>query len=559
MENIQKQLQLLSQKEEQLLEYKKQFYGATRLCYSDNSNWGDSIEFSRYQSEFENIQKEKRHYEKVLASSELVTDFDCEKVDIGTTFEIQFENQEKYHYTLVESNVGISSIDGYITIASPLGRALLGKRIGEHFQFKIGNIHQKGTVLQLEVKENVTSSLHQEKEPSIVQEDQKSFTESLHDSFEDTTIRKYQNPLEAITFPSLRGVSNPRSYFKTELKTKRFASYFNKVKSSSSFGFGKDEWYRLHCLSASQKEYLYLYLKELVKRYEQPFSCINEKVAYRQKIAILQRVLTKDVMVPRNSHRAEMGQNILCEMKLQKETKFVEGELISGIYADEYLHGFLSIRQTLGFYAYRMRLDETAEIGRDHINLRLVQFGIQRNQLLYPLSANLHWTHYTEEEKKANLYHERLQRQGFHKMTASQKELFQRELQKTSHIKVAGAYVRHLYKVQDEMKKGKILSITDEEIEMNQDKIGLGSRVSYVLLQDKNVEVKEAEFIECAYTVEDKNHFIEMHSPLGKALLGKQQNDSFTIKYPDKEVTGYIQSVNNLTSKSLEEKKFVRK
>ena len=87
---------------------------------------------------FQNHQNKTRLEElkNILLTGEYVKKINTDQIDIGTKFYLEFEGEEKEKYTLVDTKECLSSINGFISKDSPLGKSIYGKKENEEFSIK---------------------------------------------------------------------------------------------------------------------------------------------------------------------------------------------------------------------------------------------------------------------------------------------------------------------------------------------------------------------------------------------------------------------------------------
>ena len=83
-----------------------------------------------------------RYLEKMLKNAEIIEDrFDSDEVGLNKVVKVYIpEDDEEEEYKIVTSIRG-SSIRGYISIESPLGKALLGHKVGESVYVKVNETY----------------------------------------------------------------------------------------------------------------------------------------------------------------------------------------------------------------------------------------------------------------------------------------------------------------------------------------------------------------------------------------------------------------------------------
>ena len=71
-------------------------------------------------------------YTEILENAEIITQPCFDHVDVGTKFVAVYdEEDEETVFTLVESAQFISALNGFVSVESPLGKALIGKGVGD--------------------------------------------------------------------------------------------------------------------------------------------------------------------------------------------------------------------------------------------------------------------------------------------------------------------------------------------------------------------------------------------------------------------------------------------
>ena len=79
-----------------------------------------------------------RYLERMIRTAEIVDDSSAEdEVGLNNTIKVLFEDEDEVEtYRLVTSVRG-SSLDGKISIESPIGKAILGKKVGDQVYVKV--------------------------------------------------------------------------------------------------------------------------------------------------------------------------------------------------------------------------------------------------------------------------------------------------------------------------------------------------------------------------------------------------------------------------------------
>ncbi len=104
---------------------------------ADARDYGDLSENSEYSAardEQGQVEGRIAEIEEILQNASLIKAKSNTKVDIGTTVELQV-GSKKVSYTVVGS-VEADPLEGRISNESPIGRALMGKKVGEDVAIK---------------------------------------------------------------------------------------------------------------------------------------------------------------------------------------------------------------------------------------------------------------------------------------------------------------------------------------------------------------------------------------------------------------------------------------
>lgn len=79
-------------------------------------------------------------YTEILENAEIITQPCFDHVDVGTKFVAVYDGEdEETVFTLVESAQFISALNGFVSVESPLGKAALGHKEGDHCTFNVGD------------------------------------------------------------------------------------------------------------------------------------------------------------------------------------------------------------------------------------------------------------------------------------------------------------------------------------------------------------------------------------------------------------------------------------
>lgn len=98
-----------------------------------------------------------RYLERMLKTAEIVSDESAEnEVGINKTVEVYFEDEEETEKFKLVTSVRGSSLNGKISIESPIGKAILGHKVGERVFVKIND--QAGYYVEIRSIENTGES-----------------------------------------------------------------------------------------------------------------------------------------------------------------------------------------------------------------------------------------------------------------------------------------------------------------------------------------------------------------------------------------------------------------
>ncbi len=523
-EKLENEIKRLEQEELELRK-KRSIY----MEYESNDIAGrtKSQEAVDYTTAIKHSSELKANYEAILESAELVSTFNNEQIEIGTKFVIEFEDGYRETCTLVETNVGVSTLDGYMTVYSPVGQAIY---------------HQKvtGQTLKSEAIDKTFKIVE-----IIPQENQKEELIEQSENEENKTVEEIVEPVQEekkVAQETTKKIARPKVYFPAEISCFAYRDYQKSLQESNTTD-AKKELILLDNLTFNQKQYLYQYLRQLVSRkeramYEEASACLGQ-------IKKVQAALKKHIIRPQTSSEVELGHQVLLELNKSNQTQILDCELIPKSYGKENENGFLSVRTAIGFFAYHAKMGDTVRIKSMSTTVRVAQFGIQKDNLLFPLSANLS----TLTPKEELLVEKRFQelQKSFPKMTISQKALLDYELEKLSDTE-SSPYQEYLYYLKDQIALGNIEVQTQEELEANGCQVGLGSQVSYMYLKNGKLKCATKELVWNSYTTEDKKDYVEMKSALGASLYGKKEQEKISIPHHGKMLEGHVISISNRPS-----------
>lgn len=109
-------------------------------------------------AELESVRSRKREIEDLLRMAEIIPEIDSEEIQIGSTFEVDFEGEEKETFILVETLSALDSLKHYVSIDSPLGKSVIGKKQGDKFSYSVGKITIGGFISKVFTREELKTS-----------------------------------------------------------------------------------------------------------------------------------------------------------------------------------------------------------------------------------------------------------------------------------------------------------------------------------------------------------------------------------------------------------------
>ena len=119
---------------------------ADRLAYA--RSFGDLKENQEYtdaRAEQRQIETRNLEIEEILKSAKVIESGSFERVAVGAKVKIKMLNKE-HTYTIV-GEVEADPLNGRISDISPIGRAMMGKKVGEKYTLPNGN---EGEIVSIE-------------------------------------------------------------------------------------------------------------------------------------------------------------------------------------------------------------------------------------------------------------------------------------------------------------------------------------------------------------------------------------------------------------------------
>ena len=113
-----------------------------------------NAEYDAAKDEQRDIEARIEEIEQILKNVEVVgaDDIDDKKINVGCHIKIyDFEYDEELEFSIVGSTQ-TNSLKGLISNESPLGRALIGKEVGEEVEVEMGDTVSKYKVLEIKTE-----------------------------------------------------------------------------------------------------------------------------------------------------------------------------------------------------------------------------------------------------------------------------------------------------------------------------------------------------------------------------------------------------------------------
>ena len=83
-----------------------------------------------------------RYLERMIKTAEVISDAsDADEVGLNNTIDLYFEDDDAVETYKLVTNVRASSLSNLISLESPLGKAVMGKRIGDRVEVKVSDTY----------------------------------------------------------------------------------------------------------------------------------------------------------------------------------------------------------------------------------------------------------------------------------------------------------------------------------------------------------------------------------------------------------------------------------
>lgn len=83
-----------------------------------------------------------RYLERMIKTAEVISDdSDADEVGLNNTIDLYFEEDDAVETYKLVTNVRASSLSNLISLESPLGKAIMGKKIGDRAEVKVSDTY----------------------------------------------------------------------------------------------------------------------------------------------------------------------------------------------------------------------------------------------------------------------------------------------------------------------------------------------------------------------------------------------------------------------------------
>lgn len=134
IENLKRQLKYENEKFNDILEIRKENYLERKTGQGEEARV--LFDSSLLQHSFMNVAALNDVKEK-LQNCKIIERNNSDEIGIGSTFEIVFDDEDnKSTFTLIETKLSKDPVN-FISISSPLGKAVIGKTQGDNFSYSV--------------------------------------------------------------------------------------------------------------------------------------------------------------------------------------------------------------------------------------------------------------------------------------------------------------------------------------------------------------------------------------------------------------------------------------
>lgn len=83
-----------------------------------------------------------RYLERMIKTAEVISDdSDADEVGLNNTIDLYFEDDDAVETYKLVTNVRASSLSNLISLESPLGKAVMGKKVGDRVEVKVSDTY----------------------------------------------------------------------------------------------------------------------------------------------------------------------------------------------------------------------------------------------------------------------------------------------------------------------------------------------------------------------------------------------------------------------------------
>jgi len=136
-----------------LAEVEKPYWVKEKEIAAQHGDRSENAEYISAKEQIRNIDKRLRFLEKIINTTKVIetTKIPHEKVNFGSKVTLENLDTEETKEYIIVGTYETNPTENFISNISPLGRVLLGKRVGDEFEFKINNETIEYEVLKIEM------------------------------------------------------------------------------------------------------------------------------------------------------------------------------------------------------------------------------------------------------------------------------------------------------------------------------------------------------------------------------------------------------------------------
>ncbi len=455
------------------------------------------------------------YYTQVLSNSSLITTFNNTQIDIGTRFQVKFDNEEEItNFTMADVIIGNKiENENYITKESPLGKILYLEKENASFELEVAD----GSITAVKIVK------------ILPQKNIEAAEENVQSNRNNCEIKIAKKRKESLNHKN---------------RSEEYRNYIRKLKVYEKVSkVAEKELLHLQKITSSQHLQLQDAYLKMLRNLSDKNNCSYTE---GHNLSVMRKNLRREVIEQPNPTMIDLGTKMILEIEVKGKKKVEKLEFVSSYLLEENQENYLSVRTTKGFLLYKGQIGDkfTLKATTTHPKeeFTIAQFGIEPEKLLIPTSSNV--SNYKKQERAESSFRQKYQKNNHVIMTQSQKERLEYELDKISPDAQLTPYIKRLYELKKAVETKNMVQ-TEEMLEKNGEYIGIGSKVEYLLLQEEGYKEKTAEVISCAFTTEENDKYIEEFTPLGKSLIGKRKEESFEVNVDGKIEKGIVLSVTN--------------